>query len=686
MRSVRKLLSLRKSHPTTPSHLIIPYKSTPPDSDSPMTKGRSRETCTECSLRRQKCDRQRPCGRCVKRGIPDKCQLHWSGEYDPALHRVYPSTRPRSKQQSLTSDTPGRQSTIHGDSDNESTLLEGLHAHAAHFEAQQMRWANEPRLQYTFKPHNPPQIRRGAAASRSVQQPWLPPGVFGFNSTADAQAAFLQMLLPNVDHIWSLVNYHELALLWYHGCYHGPTLRWELQSVIAGQEQEETLIIKDLDMQWLALLFAIMAGSITCAPKRTLERWGFSRQEVVKLSLQWYKASISCLNQAEYTSNHSIYSVHAIATLTMSAHPLGQSAELSVLLGAALKIAQSLGLDRLDHNTTLEKITSTSSEEQRHKLLNREIGRRLWSQLCVQDWMSLPFHDSNNIKPLHFTTTKPSSRDHLTMNPIPPTFPTYISYGNYLFEIAKLMVSHHDAMLGATTQFTRYEHVLEYDARMRTLATQGMPRYFHVVEPIDPSWPEWVPWARRSLTICFAHKIIMIHRAFIRQSFINPAYSITRMTCLAAAKTILNEAKQIKDLDGPTIWIDKAFCVAAAVILCLDIFHRPESDAEYNSHKTLVTDCIDLLQTFDTSIVAVRGSSLLSALIADRDRLRSNLTWPPESIKTSDVFKSLMTGTNSPTGPEVQDEARPLPDLFPPQVGFCNRFLLEDLLSFNRSS
>jgi hypothetical protein len=139
---------------------------------------------------------------------------------------------------------------------------------------------------------------------------------------------------------------------------------------------------------------------------------------------------------------------------------------------------------------------------------------------------------------------------------IEDTFPTYVSYGNYLNNIAKLMAEHHIAMTRACTPYTRYEQVLAFDKKMRKLAKE-IPDYFSVTAPVHPSWPVFIPWARRSLTICFAHKIIMIHRAFISSSFTNPAFQITRNTCIAAAKTILKEAKQEQDEDEPTVWIDQ---------------------------------------------------------------------------------------------------------------------------------
>lgn len=626
-----------------------------------MPRERHRSTCTECSLRRQKCDRKVPCSRCVQRGIPDSCTLRWpGGRYDARVHRAYQKSSreaaPHPQVESTLSKgeprTSERRTTINArvdkylDSDEE---LEGL-------------GVSVKRLAYSFEPYEPTNLREQKLHND-----------FSLTHDASAPTAYLQMLLPNVDHIWKLVDYHELYLLWYHGCYHGPTLRWELQSVLASQKTHRALDTTGLNLQWLALLFSIMAGSLTCAVDWRLEEWGFSKPEVATLSSKWYKAAITCLNCAEWTSNHSIYAVHAIATLTMSAHSLGKSGELGVLLGAAHKIAQSLGLDRLEQNPELETITESSTGEQRHRFLKREVGRRIWSQLCVQDWMSLPFTESHSINPRDFTTMKPSSRNHLNMEPIATTYPTYISYGNYLFEIAKLMVAHHQATVQATTPYTRYEQVLEYDSRMRQLATKGMPRYFHVVEPIDRTWPEWVSWARRSLTICFAHKMIMIHRHFINQSFTNPAYSVTRTTCVAAAKTILNEAKQTKDDDGPIIWIDKAFCLVAGIVLCLDISHRPESDSDFNFHKSLVTDCIQSFERYKASAIAIEGVKLLKWLLAERNKMASNLTWPPESIEVSNVLQSL-----TDTGMNQQQDS--MGELLPPQAGFRNSFIFDTLL------
>jgi hypothetical protein len=531
---------------------------------------KARQTCTQCSVRRQKCDRNVPCSRCQSRGVAHLCTRAWPTPEASRVHRG-PSQPPHGNgtlldhsiaesngEGILESQTPQRvpllqrhqlqEATfvppgIHVDTDDQGLESDGL--------AGRMSAGVTDILEPGDEPFDPSRSTRASAAPASeAHSPQLPSG---FPNIRETSIALLQLHLPSVAQIRHLVDYHEKYLLWYHGCYHGPTFRAELSDAL--ERNNEFLPLDELNLQWTALLYSIMAGSMACASEGMLRSWGFWEAKPLLLSGQWYEAALTCLQLAGYTRNHEIYAVHAITTLSMSAHPLGFSEELTVLLGTALKIAQSLGLNHLHRKHGSEVIDESSTDIQRKRILQREIGRRLWSQLCVQDWFSLPSSGSL-ISPNDFTTTKPSNRDHVTMVRIDEAFPTYVSYGNYLNDIAKLMAEHHVAMAHSSTPYSRYEQVLIYDKRMRKLAKE-IPGYFSVTTPVDSSWPVFIPWARRSLTICFAHKIIMIHRKFISMSFTNPAFQMTRDTCIAAAKTILKEAKQEQEEDVPVIWIDQ---------------------------------------------------------------------------------------------------------------------------------
>ena len=544
----------------------------------------------------------------------------------------------------------------------------------------------------------------------------------GFGGTGDAQVSHLQLLLPSQRQITQLVEYHLDCILWYHSCFHGPTFWQELLDVSKGPSG---LQIRNMDLRWAALLFSVMAGSMTCASEQLTSSWGFQKADRVKLTKQWYKATVSCLNLADYMWRHHIWSVEAVGTLTMSAHVLGFSNTQSVLLGAVYKIAQGLGLQKL--GPEVDPPVSEITAAVRDKIIKREAGRRLWGQLCCQDWFGLPFSEMYSIRQLHYTTTKPLNVDDQTMAQLPEEIPTIVSFGNYLFDIAALMPQMHDAIVSSNTLYTKYDQVREYDMRMRDLATNGLPFFFSMREAIDPKWPPFVAWARRSITICLAHKIIMIHRNFLGRSFTEPAFDLTRRTCIAAAKTILKEARQAYDEEGPMLWIDQAFMVAAGITLALDIFHRKDTEIEYEEHRKLVENTISLLGKFEGSMIGQRGVRLLSTLLTEQARLKADETLENfrkrsrdgevigghakrqkfdvpkfvESFVGSDTFtQSLRTQFRGrepatelfePDPGNVSERENTSADLgyetfeqlFPPQAGFSNTFLFEDLLNFN---
>lgn len=722
---------------------------------------KERLTCTECSMRRQKCDRNTPCGRCVKRGDADKCTREWpQGGYDAKVHRIYPRTSVgqsdasppatdaspvtvanaiessihpsmRTPASAISGPSPQAQPTSYSnsvttaptngpvaDSDTGSTTLEFL------------TWGRSKLSDYNLKalellkePHN-----AGAASIPKDSGPDWDVSC-GLGGTGTAQVSFLQLLLPSRRQVFELVEYHIGSVLWYHGCFHGPTFYMELKEVYKGSSG---LQVRDMDLRWTALLFSVMAGSMTCASDQQALSWGFQKSERAKLTRQWYKATVACLNLADYMWRHHIYSVEAITVLTMSAHLLGFSNTQSTLLGAALKIAQGLGLQRLgpeDEPNNLIGASIVKAPAQRDKAVKRETGRRLWTQLCIQDWFSIPFSEMYSIQRSHFTTLRPISCDDTTMQVLPDDFPSSTSFPNCLRDIAVLMPQIHDAILSSNTLYTKYEQVLEYDAKVRALATDALPRYFSMSEPIAPEWPAFVPWARRSLTICFAHKIIMIHRAFLGRSFTEQAFDFTRRTCMVAAKTILREAKQAYDEDGPLLWIDQAFMVAAGITLALDTFHRRPNEPEYEEHRKLVDNTISMLGKFDNSMIALRGVRMLSSLLAEQARLTADQTLENyrkrshesmgdrsqpkkqkfnvpkfvESFVGSDSFTHSLRTPNRSGEPSMDlfdpnEGLTPAPQepfltsdlgyetfeqLFPPHTGISNNFLFEDLLNFD---
>ncbi|RYO33437.1 hypothetical protein AA0111_g4095 [Alternaria arborescens] len=478
-------------------------------------------------------------------------------------------------------------------------------------------------------------------------------------ASRDAQLDVLESLLPDKTHIIQLVEYHNTSILWYHGSYSSAMFGSDLDLFMG--EYEGNVRHEDLNLQWLGLLFAIMTGSITCAPSSIYRSWGFSSEERMVLSQRWYEATVTCLEVAGYIETHTIYSVQAIATLTIAAHILGKSNSQSILLASAGRIAQSLGLHRLGP----ENAAGATSKEQ---LRQREAGRRVFNQLCTQDWFQIPFSESYSLNPRFFKTSKPLNCNDEDMVPLPLSTPTQASYCNYRYDIAALMPQLLDAMTGCNTLFTKYEQVLRYDEKMRKLATACMPTFLSNNAPVATGWPIYVGWARRSLAICASHKIIM----------------------------------------GPTLWIEQAFSVAAGIILSLDAFHRSAIEREFEEHKKLVEDAISYLRTFEDSKIASRGVQLLSGLqreLQDGGSVNSRKRQQPAEFGelapsfskrartfnvesfinnvSRDLQVTTPTSSTADVPANVGDTSwNSFMNLLPLQTGFGGQSLFDDLLSF----
>ncbi|KAK6062664.1 C6 zinc finger domain containing protein [Seiridium cupressi] len=604
-----------------------------------MHNSRNRLACASCTRRKVKCSKTVPCTNCIRRGEQNACgtsgghaeeatptpligihdassptagteqhdlnaqlrrrvaeleaELHHRGRPSPASLPTSAITADAMRQDYSPTEhqLPGNQDSPHDTVvEDAASILEFL------------AWGRRKNPDYATvaSPEavvHAPQV--GNIRDAHVQRD--PPTAESTGLEELSQITMLQLLLPDKRRVWDLVLWHEKCLLWYHCSYYAPSLKKQLENFYdrCGGSIEHP----DVNLQWVAVLFAVLTGSITCMPTHTAEHWGFTNEERETLAKRWFQAVMTCLNKADYAANHSILSVQAIATLTVTAHMLGFSNLHSIHLAAAVRIAQSLGLHRLTSDVPGGGI-------------EKETGRRAWSQLCSQDWFSLPFSETYLINPLYSRSELPRNCHDDENITLPDSVPTVTGYSRFLHTIATIMPRLQDGLMSCNTPFTKYEQVMKWDKQLRTLATAGRPSYLSSI-PLDPSWPVFIPWARRSLAISSSHKIIMIHRSFLSESFTNPAFAFTRRTCLAASKTIIKEYRRVIEEDGPVLWIHQAFSVAASVILILDILHRDQGEPEALEHLQLVEDVLEILKKRRNSMIASRGVKLLTALLSE---------------------------------------------------------------------
>lgn len=154
------------------------------------------------------------------------------------------------------------------------------------------------------------------------------------------------------------------------------------------------------------------------------------------LAKQWYQCSIECLNNARYQQNHSCKTLLPLYERLLSSLTYDTSVQCadhckldylrpytrviasnlphwyiliivrfsnsqSVLLASAVRIAQALGLHRL---TRTKRGSYESDGENATDVVQKELGRRIWHQLAVQDWFSVPFSETycEPVRPMHY--------------------------------------------------------------------------------------------------------------------------------------------------------------------------------------------------------------------------------------------------------------------------------------------
>ena len=255
-----------------------------------------------------------------------------------------------------------------------------------------------------------------------------------------------------------------------------------------------------------------------------------------------------------------VYSIQAIQVLSMSAHTIGFSNKQFIIFGAALRIAQNLGLQRLAQDPELDSFTTNNagtSQSRKDLLIKRETGRRIWLQMCTQDWFSIPSSEMYSVNKQHFTTIRPHRIDDETMILAGERVPLGTDLGNYLYDIASLMAEFHDSVTCLIDPAAKYEQVLKYDSRLRALGAGSVYQSF-LTEVTETFRPQWVRWARGVASIVYAHKIIMIHRSFLGKSFTDPRFAYTKWASVAASKTILREGEIASaDVERPALWNDQ---------------------------------------------------------------------------------------------------------------------------------
>lgn len=414
--------------------------------------------------------------------------------------------------------------------------------------------------------------------------------------------------LPSRSLSEALVHFHVHHVAWHHSSLHIPTFLEQCNRFWSTGLYEHP--------QWLALYLAVLSTAQFCLlhSSKYYRDGQFVSQDGTFLvdlddsiqeepshprsSQSLFQAMMDVLHESQYLQNVSLHCVQAVVISTEVAHNLGLSQLNATLFAAAVRIAECLGIHKIesedDDDDDDRKDRDTEDER-----LDREIGRRVWLQMVVQDHFAMPFTDAYGIHPQQYATGDPRNCDdgdrmnHTTGGRLllekADDLPTISSYNRVLATLARLVPELADGLgpLRARKSLQeQYEHILTMDRKMRQVV-RSIPSYFLREEPALEAQVPWLGIARQSMAITAAEKIIMVHRPFLFRSFQAAAaamqkkdaksrqeaaaYQHTRRTCVSAAMTILREHRNITAAGEVSLWTHTAFCITAALLLSFEV-------------------------------------------------------------------------------------------------------------------
>lgn len=119
---------------------------------------------------------------------------------------------------------------------------------------------------------------------------------------------------------------------------------------------------------------------------------GFSGQQapasaangLVEVSHTWYEATLRELNRSNFFSKPQLSTVQALGILGLLHRNFGEMYREYFLLGLAINVARTLGLDHLSQEgNNVQAFGKACRWKER---ADRELSRRLWWTLVICDW------------------------------------------------------------------------------------------------------------------------------------------------------------------------------------------------------------------------------------------------------------------------------------------------------------
>ncbi|KIW71392.1 hypothetical protein PV04_03566 [Phialophora macrospora] len=483
-------------------------------------RGRKQTSCTQCHLRKQACDKNQPCNRCVQRGVAHLCSTSskgFSGEADSAPNEVnnVATRRPSDDKEQAS---PRNRATPASPKLGELFVARGARSfYGTSYFGHQVA----ARILQEESPDLPSGISRGRDSLRSFRD----------ESSPFSQVWDLLGLLPRQKSaVDRLVDKFLAEVNWCLDAVHERTFRNQYNEFWARRFGFDDLA--GVDLRWLALLFIILAFSclIDAPPNCTKEM----QRDCEETSLRFYWASRRAIVIAPSFYGESTDIVRAGLLVTRYLLHTRRLTESWLTISFNMRMAQAQGMH---------------VDGEKWGLSRKTIGqhRRIWSHIYALDRMialalGRPYAINDNLclfnEAENIWLDDMDSDDAARAVPQPMELPTPSVLSFLTHRLAKIVGTIQERCFGLAS--ASYDVVLALDRELLSWS-ERLPAYFRLDFPdlsSDATLP-FLKWHRLNLHTSFHFARIMLHRPYLLRESITNRFRPSHEACMSSASADL---------------------------------------------------------------------------------------------------------------------------------------------------
>ncbi|KAH6970761.1 hypothetical protein BKA56DRAFT_496884 [Ilyonectria sp. MPI-CAGE-AT-0026] len=517
----------------------------------PVIRRRFRKTvsCHPCRRSKLGCDRQTPCGACLRRSCEADCQ------YPGPDGRVPPSPSSRSSEASL------------GDPANSSNAASMALAEVERG-SREYHWDTILRRPINHISH----------PLFDAQDPLCQPGnFFPFHFGSNLSRTELLAALPTPESCEYLVTQYFVRISHFFHVLHGPTFQRQFLDFSKDRFS--------CDLSWLALLFLICSASVNTMEEGDSILTNISEtlpgaRDAAAISYRYRVMAMICLCQDNFLIRHRLSTLEALLILIWTIGH-NEGAERSwVLLGMALNTGIVLKCNASEPSTELNCI-------------DIERRRRCWAGiLMLHTYQAILNKDVDMSFLLNIQAPMPADvndDDILEDKILPPsTQPTQVSDMKFkirLFQLSGRICN----VLSNDSQFN--EECLErLDAEIAkeqkqwdsALLIDGSPSLLDT-----SSYPHWC------VLQLYAHQLyLLLHRPFALQANQARYRSFSRMKCITSSAALLDIHRQLIELPRMRNYrwfahgVSGFFAVHAVITLASCLLEQDDNEADSSTYRS----------------------------------------------------------------------------------------------------